>query len=73
MLMAVLSCSSVLFSAREQADGPASRRVGAGFHGSGEVVLLAGTGRCRWSAGVRQGLQPLDRAGDHGCPGPVAG
>ncbi|MQS16077.1 hypothetical protein F7Q99_28510 [Streptomyces kaniharaensis] len=33
-----------------------SRRVGAGFHVSGEGQLLAGIGHRRWSARVRQGL-----------------
>jgi hypothetical protein len=46
-----------------------SRRVGAGFHGSG-VALLVGTGRC-WSAGVREGVEPGESAGDHVCEGPV--
>ena len=49
----------ILGSAR----GRLSRRVGAGFHGSGGVVLLAGSGvvllagkGARWSAGVRPGF-----------------
>lgn len=35
--------------------------------------VLVGTGRCRWSAGVRQGSQSFERVGDHIVPGPVAG
>lgn len=34
------------------------------------MVLFVGTGRC-WSAGVRQGLEPLQGLGDQVCPGPV--
>jgi hypothetical protein len=41
-----------------------SCRVGAGFHGCGRGVLLVGAGRC-WSAGIRQGLEPLQGVGDH--------
>lgn len=48
-----------------------SRRVCAGFHGSGGLVLLAGTGTC-WSAGVREGVEPCQGVCDHVGPGPVA-
>ncbi|MQS14753.1 DUF317 domain-containing protein [Streptomyces kaniharaensis] len=50
-----------------------SRRVGAGFHGSGKWRVLVGTGCCRWSAGVRQGLQACEGVCDQVGPGPVAG
>lgn len=52
-----------------QVDGPAVRRVSAGFHGS-EMMLLVGTGH-RWSAGVREGIEPGQDAGDHVGEGPV--
>jgi len=48
-----------------------SRRVGAGFHGSGVRVLVVGVGCRFWSAGVREGLQSFDRVGDHVGPRPV--
>lgn len=48
-----------------------SRRVGAGFHGCGRGVLVAGMGT-RWSAGVRESSEPCQGAGDHVGPGPVA-
>lgn len=40
-----------------------SRRMGAGFHGSGGRVLLAGTGTC-WSAGVRESFESRQGVGD---------
>lgn len=49
-----------------------SRRVPAGFHGSGGVVLLAGRGTC-WSAAVRQYFEPGQGLGDHTTPWPVVG
>lgn len=49
-----------------------SRRVAAGFHGSGGLVLLAGMGRC-WPAGVREGVEPVQGVGDHVGPGSVSG
>ncbi|MCX4903467.1 hypothetical protein [Streptomyces sp. NBC_00878] len=47
-----------------------SRRVGAGFHGSGEMVLRTGTGEY-WSAGVREGVEPGRAFPDQVGPGPV--
>lgn len=49
-----------------------SRRVGAGFHGSGRVVMLAGMGT-GWSAGVWEGVEPGQGIGDHIDPGPLLG
>lgn len=37
------------------------------------VVTARRDGRIRWSAGVRQGCESLDRAGDHIRPGPSGG
>jgi hypothetical protein len=41
-----------------------SRRVYAGFHGSGGPALLAGMETCR-SAGVRESVEPVQGIGDH--------
>lgn len=46
-----------------------SRRVGAGFHGSGQGGAV-GTGSCL-SSWVRQGCEPLQGLGDHVGPRPV--
>lgn len=48
-----------------------SRRVGAGFHGSGRVVLLVGTGRAG-EPGVWEGLESRQLVGDPVGPGSSA-
>lgn len=48
-----------------------SRRVGAGFHGSGGVIQVRRDGWICWSVGVREGVQPFDRVRDEVGPGPV--
>ena len=50
-----------------------SLRVYAGFHGSGGMVRVRWDGSSYSSAGVQEGFAPLDAAGDHVGPGPVAG